>query len=124
MLLGYVGLIFLLSSRSHTDPFEPFPHWDKLVHGVEYGILGFLGQRALRLSWPPRTPRQSLARIGLVLACGLCIAAGDETYQGVVPGRISSSGDLLADMVGMGGGLMLGLVGHAKFRRPASGRMS
>jgi VanZ family protein len=121
-LVLYVGLIFLLSSRAQTDARDPFPHWDKLAHCLEYGVLGYLGQRAAHLTWPRRGRMGAAMRMGLVLACGLLIALVDERFQMGITGRVASLGDFLADTAGLLGGLMLHLRLHVRGGRTLTGR--
>lgn len=103
----YVGLIFLLSSRAVPDSPLMFPYWDKVAHLFEYGLLGFLSQRAARLTWTAegRTGR----RLGIVLACGLCIAILDELFQSTVADRVPSGADLAVNLLGLSLGLILNL---------------
>ncbi|MBD3236991.1 MAG: hypothetical protein GF330_09825 [Candidatus Eisenbacteria bacterium] len=108
----YVALIFALSSRPHLRAPVSFPLWDKLAHLGEYGILGFLGQRAAAASWPARGGRAYL-RGALVIACGLVIALADEMLQAQVPGRQAS----LADFVFDGLGLSLAFVANLSLQR-------
>jgi VanZ family protein len=108
-LTVYIGLIFYLSSRPYGSPVSAIPHADKVLHVAEYGVLGYLSQRATRLSWPAVGRGSTLARLALVLAGGLCIAAIDEVLQSRVPHRIASARDLLADAIGLGLGLVLNL---------------
>lgn len=109
ILMLYTGLIFFLSSRPNPSSPVSFPFSDKLVHLVEYGILGYLSQRAARLSWPAGIGGRTGLRMGLILVCGLCIAGLDERFQSVIPGRISSVSDFLFDALGLGVGLILNL---------------
>ncbi len=109
VLALYVGMIFYLSSRPYRAPWGGFDHADKLSHLIEYGVLGFLSQRGARLTWPQPRRTGVLARMGLVLLGGLCIAGLDEALQSRVPGRVSSVTDLLADALGLALGLALNL---------------
>jgi VanZ family protein len=117
----YVGLIFLISSRAQTDARDPFPHWDKLAHCLEYGVLGYLGQRAAHLTWPRRGRTGSAVRMGVVLACGLMVAVVDERFQTGIAGRVASVGDFLADTAGLIGGLLLHLRFRVRRARTATG---
>jgi VanZ family protein len=106
VLLAYVILIFYLSSRSHLPAPREIPHWDKLAHLIEYGILGYLSQRAARLTWPTTRSAAALRRLLGVWIAGLCVAAADEMFQSMVPNREPSHLDFAADAAG----LMVGLV--------------
>ncbi|MCK4303168.1 MAG: VanZ family protein [Candidatus Eisenbacteria sp.] len=105
----YIGLIFFLSSQPLVPTEDPFPHWDKVVHGVEYGILGYLSQRAARLRGRGGTGVRRWMCVGFVLLGGMGVAVADELLQSTVPGRVTSLWDLVADTVGLMGGLALNL---------------
>ena len=66
---------------------------DKLLHIVEYFILGFF----LFNSLTEKTKFPGL----LCLLLGGCFAIVDEIYQSTVFGRIPSSFDVIADLVGL-----------------------
>lgn len=107
VLVVYVGLIFYASSRSYLPSPQQIPHWDKVAHLIEYGILGFLSQRATRSTWP-RPDRSAIVRRGLLtLLAGICIAAADELFQSWVPNREPSLADLAADAGGLAIGFLL-----------------
>jgi len=109
VLAVYVALVLYLASQPRTDPLTTVPYSDKLLHILEYGILGFLSQRAARLTWPQAERRAVWRRLGVVMAAGLGVAAIDELVQAHVPGRMASVADLFADAVGLGLGLTLNL---------------
>lgn len=97
--LLWMGLIFIASSI----PSQRFPdlglfRYDKLIHLVIYGVLGFLLHRAL--SRQARFP--TLARWSGVWTVVLCVLYGvsDEFHQSFVPGRDMSVYDLIANTVG------------------------
>jgi len=90
---AYIVGIFILSAIPGTSlPNQLFPQWDKLVHFVEYFILGFLVVKNVE------TVKPSMF-IVLILA-GIGIAGLDETWQSFQPGRDSSFLDMLADGIG------------------------
>jgi VanZ family protein len=97
----YAGLIFYLSSQSHPE--EQLPSFllkdisDKVLHAVEYAVLGGLCYRALR--WGASGQAASHA---LLLAIGMASLYGvtDEAHQFFVPFRESSWQDWLADTIG------------------------
>ena len=97
----YAGVIFYLSAQSHPE--EQLPSFllkdvsDKVLHGVEYGILAVLCYRAFR--WAAGS---AVARQAVVLAIVTASAFGltDEVHQAFVPLRESSWLDWLADTVG------------------------
>ncbi|MBA7708486.1 MAG: hypothetical protein GH143_00095 [Calditrichaeota bacterium] len=81
-----------------------FSH-NKLIHIAEYTIFGLLVSRAMVFRVPAR---------GQVFLFALLIAgtfgALDETYQALIPGRDSSYGDWVADIVGVASGSSLYLL--------------
>ena len=96
---GYAGLIFYLSAQSHPETHMPFVTLfsDKVLHAVEYAVLGALCYRAIRGSgygsW-----RQQAIPAAILLAS--LYGVSDEIHQAFVPFRNSSWLDWLADTVG------------------------
>ena len=93
----YCGIIFYLSSQSH--PGRHFPSFlfglsDKLVHAVEYGILGILLFRAFHYN------TRTIASISLAIICALAFGLSDEFHQWFVPHRQADLWDVLADTLG------------------------
>lgn len=71
---------------------------DKVVHLTAYGVLGMLAAAAL-----PRPAPMALAVLGLsAFACGI------EVVQSLIPGRQGSLADLLAGVIGVIAGVVLG----------------
>jgi VanZ family protein len=95
-VVAYVGLIFTLSTWKHPPSGPEVPHFDKLEHTVEYGILGLL------ILWAAGGRGRGWRGLALVVAAGLVVAMVDESIQGHTPGRDSSAFDILADLVGLG----------------------
>jgi VanZ family protein len=96
---GYAGLIFYLSAQSHPETNLPFVTHvsDKVLHVVEYAVLGALCYRALRGSGNDAWRQQAIpAAILLASLYGM----SDEVHQAFVPFRESSWLDWLADTVG------------------------
>ncbi len=96
-VLLYCGLIVYLSSLSH--PSQNFPSFfsglsDKLVHGIEYGILGILLYRALR---DTTHINQSM---GMAIFCATAFGISDELHQWYVPHRHADIWDVAADASG------------------------
>lgn len=115
--LGWAALIFWLSSRpvSAKPRFAAQPLLHNFGHVVVYAVLAGLVAVAFggRLS-----RRELLTAWCLATAYG----ASDEYHQSLVPGRVSSWGDLAADASGAALGLALLLWlwrGHAAARRAA-----
>lgn len=91
-VLAFVLAIFICSSlQVHVTDGT-----DKVVHALEYAVVGFFTTRGAMLSWD--LPRFR----GAVLGAGIAAALGvfDELHQYFVPGRQASVGDALADTVG------------------------
>jgi VanZ family protein len=102
-VVGYVGLIFALSSIPRLAPPSGIENADKLAHFLEYFGLGVL----LARGWMGSSRTGSTLRSWvLAVVVGAIIAALDETYQGTV-GRQRSVADWGADTVGLivGGGV-------------------
>jgi VanZ family protein len=97
-VLAYVAMIFFLSAQPNLKPPVQFENSDKLYHLAEYGGLGLLLARAMRVSGRFRTTLQ----VGLAALClGIVVATCDELFQSTVPGRESSGFDLMADTIGL-----------------------
>jgi VanZ family protein len=97
-LIGYVGLIFTLSAQPHLQAPLPFHNGDKVCHLTEYAGLGVLLIAMLRASNPRR---HVLVSSLLAVSAGLAIAAGDENFQRLIPGRSCDLYDWFADGTGI-----------------------
>jgi len=106
-VVGYLGLITYLSSQTGSGlPSFWFMKFDKVLHTLEYGGLGFLVCHALG-AWLAR-PR---IRWLCAAAFGLAFGVVDEFHQSFVPGRQGNDpGDMLADLVGASLGALSFLV--------------
>ena len=101
--LAWAGLILGMSSVPGSrldDVGLQVP--DKLVHAVEYAVLGVLALRAA-------TDRGPVSRRAFWLAIAFAALIGvlDENYQRLVPQRESSAADWVADLVGTFAGVSL-----------------
>lgn len=110
-VLVYACLIIGLSSI----PGQSFPDlkwlsYDKLLHVGEYLILGLLVSHALR---QPIRKRHYLFFSTLLLAG--TFGALDELYQHLIPGRLPSYRDWLADVIGVLAGSLIYIA--VKFNR-------
>jgi VanZ family protein len=91
----YAGLIFTISSFPLPPPKVEIPFVDKFIHLIEYGILGFLFYRALRVS-------KLASRVFLLaIIFSILYALSDEIHQSFVPGRNCDPWDLAADSLGI-----------------------
>ena len=97
------GIIFAMSSvpGSRLDDVG-FSVPDKLVHALEYAILGFLTLRA-QVRGGVTLDRRVVVVAVLI---GICVGALDENYQRLTPQRDSSAKDWVADMVGTAFGVL------------------
>ena len=97
----YAGAIFYLSAQSHPE--DQLPSFllkdvsDKVLHAVEYGILGLLCYRAFRWAAGPAVAQQAVV---LAIVTASVYGITDEVHQFFVPFRESSWLDWLADTIG------------------------
>lgn len=96
-VIFYCGLIVYLSSLSH--PGQNLPSFfsdfsDKLVHGIEYGILGILLYRAFQ-----HTTHISQS-IAMAIFSATTFGISDELHQWYVPHRHADIWDVVADASG------------------------
>ncbi|HSC57661.1 MAG TPA: VanZ family protein [Nitrospira sp.] len=105
---AYMALIFYFSSLPHPD--EKLPKFlfdtlgDKLLHTLEYAVLGCLCYRAFRRAGGPFN-----AAIFAIVAASL-YGASDEVHQAFVPLRTATWSDWVADTAG-------GVIGAVGYRR-------
>lgn len=121
-VLLYAALIFYLSSLPYPE--EQLPEFllkkfsDKLLHLVEYGVLGVCFHRAFRWAAGATSARHAVV---LAIVASSFYGITDEVHQAFVPFRESSWLDWVADTVG---GAM-GAVGSNRVSgRPAQTGMS
>jgi VanZ family protein len=97
----YTGTIFFMSSQSHPE--EQLPSYllkevsDKVLHTLEYALLGGLCYRAFR--WGMNGQVASHALLFAIVTASL-YGITDEAHQFFVPLRESSWQDWLADTMG------------------------
>ena len=97
-VLVYITIIIVLSAQPGLKPPVNFINADKYYHVVEYGGLGVLLVRAMRVTARARWPLYASL---MALSLGTAIGAADEIFQSFVPGRESSIFDVLADVSGL-----------------------
>ncbi len=98
ILVVYLFLIFYLSSLPRIEVLEKTPEFylrDKLLHVVEYGILGFLTYNAFRHN---KLLNEKIFFYTIMFATIYGIT--DEFHQMLVPNRIFSFTDIIADFAG------------------------
>ena len=93
--VGYVGLIFALSSIHGQDIPGNLPYLDKIAHLLEYSLLGLLLGRAIRFTLAGKGMATAASSTVLL---GAAIGAVDEFYQRGVPGRSSDVRDWIMDV--------------------------
>jgi VanZ family protein len=96
-VLVWTGLIFAASSIPGSKFGDVgFEFSDKIVHGVEYGVLGFLVFLAAR----PEISPAGLSAFAVALVWVMLTGLVDENYQRLIPLRDSSLADWWADVLG------------------------
>ncbi|HEK85831.1 MAG: VanZ family protein [Candidatus Saccharicenans sp.] len=98
----YGALIFFLSSRTFKLHLG-FIYWDKGAHWLEFSILGLL----LAVGFFRNFPGKTFLNFYLTFMTGALIGATDELHQKFVPGRQCDWKDWLADLIGVGVGLIV-----------------
>lgn len=88
----YASVILVVSSIPDLRSPGRWSGSDKLMHALEYAILGGLLRRAVLV----RGARGWIVALALAAAIG----AIDELYQATVPGRFCSRWDWIADLSG------------------------
>ncbi len=91
------AVIFWQSGHATPRILPRWPHQDKLLHCVVYGLLGALWVRAFS-SLKGFHSRRCLLLAGIALAT--LFGLSDEWHQSFVPARTADAADLLADFVG------------------------
>jgi VanZ family protein len=113
VIVALTGTFIASSIPGHRLP--PLGEWnaDKILHGIEYAVIGALLVRPLvRTSW-------GAGRAAVVLLVAICLASAwgalDELHQLFTPNRSCDWRDWLADTVGafVGG---LAYVGVLRYR--------
>jgi VanZ family protein len=94
-VLGYIGLIFGLSSIHGNQIPSPFPYVDKVAHLLEYSFFGLLAGRAIRFTL---RGRNAFITAFATILFGALIGMLDELYQRMIPGRESDPFDWLTDV--------------------------
>ena len=108
---AYMALIFYFSSSSHPD--EELPKFlfealgDKLLHMIEFAVLGVLCYRAFRRAAGPFAAGYAVV---FAIVTASLYGATDELHQAFVPFRTATWMDWMADTAG-------GMVGAVGGRR-------
>ena len=107
---AYMALIFYFSSLPHPD--EELPKFlfetlgDKLLHVIEYAVLGVLCYRAFRRAAGPFAAAYAVV---FAIVTASVYGATDEVHQAFVPFRTATWLDWVADTAG-------GVVGAASYQ--------
>ncbi len=96
LALGWMSLLFYLSSQPYLDVPSLVPDQDKFMHFGAYGVLGALILGALR----PTPTGYGRAQALLASAVASLYGVSDEIHQLFVPGRDADVLDWLADTSG------------------------
>ncbi len=104
----YALFIFLFSSRPVPSGIPEIFFLDKLLHIIEYAVLGLLLIRSFENS---RFPQSFKARSILSVLIAAAYGLSDEIHQHFVPSREASIYDLLADAIGA----FLGVLAYITF---------
>ena len=100
LLILYMALILTLSSLpAQTLPKTWLLNWDKLIHLIQYFILGVLAMKSLK--------KINFNSVILVIIFGMLFGSIDEFLQSFISGRFSSALDVLADTIGTAIGALL-----------------
>lgn len=98
-LLGFALLIIAGSSipgQNLPIVFKLTP--DKLIHTVEYFILGYLIVRWIFVEFPEKS---NILKFSLTLLLGGLFGIMDELYQSLIPGRFTDPFDWIMDFTGV-----------------------
>ncbi len=101
LVILYLAVIFFISSIPGSSPLLQTVEklvWDKLLHLLEYSLLGILLVRALILSFK-YCSLEHLVFMAFVF--GSLYAVTDEWHQSFVPMRDMSVHDWMADSLGV-----------------------
>lgn len=97
----YYALIFVLSSKPHPIEVE-VPLFDKWIHLVEFGALGFF----ISFGFFKSLKTSLRIKMNSTLLSGILLGIADEIHQYFVPGRDSDILDAIADALGIFLGLL------------------
>jgi VanZ family protein len=117
LVVWIVAILAVSSIPGPTLAKVGFSVQDKLAHASEYAILGFL---ACRWLLGVRLPASRATSLSLVMGAGL--GAADESWQRIIPGRITSIADWTADLVGVAAGVAAASIYYLLLQRHASRR--
>ena len=116
-ILTAAWAVFMVVLTSWPSPPEvpvvsSIPNFDKFVHSVLYGVLGFL--LSFAIAWPEgkKRPLMRALFVGAVIAIWGTL---DEIHQAWIPSRSMELGDAVADTTaGFAGALIASLLAARK----------
>ena len=106
-VLYLVLIIFGSSIPGNSVPHLVALTCDKLLHIIEYSILGCLGYRAFKSDI--ENPAFLVVPFGILFGCF------DEAWQSIIPGRFPSHYDVIADGIGV---IFGSIVSYFIFNKP------
>jgi len=97
LTFAYMTVIYYLSDQSEMTADIPMDFGlDKILHGIEFGVLGILLYISLRVSFTLTVKKSMWLAIGFAVL----YAVSDEVHQSFIPNRTASAADVLADSLG------------------------
>jgi VanZ family protein len=96
MPIAYAATIFMLSAVSAPPPTGWIRLSDKFLHFGAFGLMAVLVALAVQRPGHPLTLKRAILAIIITSAYGVL----DELHQSLVPDRVPSTGDALADAMG------------------------
>lgn len=90
----YLSLIFYISSLPAPVELPSFPGFDKIVHFLEFGLVGYLVYNSIYDDFAERAEFISIS-------FSIFYGGLDEIHQYFVPGRSCDWMDFLADSLGI-----------------------
>lgn len=94
LTIGYMGMIFYVSSRNNISLPDISKNIDKVLHTGAYMPLAYLLYKSIKSSGA----RKHVFLMAFLFA--VIYGITDELHQSVVPGRDAAIGDILADTLG------------------------
>jgi CheY-like chemotaxis protein/VanZ family protein len=108
----WAAVISCLSSiPAEYFPQIPVQHVDKIVHFIEYTVLGWLLIRAFKHS-RPGVGDVMLVAVSIILITAF--AMSDEWHQTFLPGRVGDFSDVVLDTISSGIGIFFYLTGRIR----------
>ena len=110
----YYAFIFYLSSRSHDIKIDIL-FFDKVIHIVEFALLGLL----LSFGYFMSLKSPLMVKAVLTICSGILLGGLDEFHQYFIPRRSVEFFDVIADAIG----ILIGLMLYYYFSRTVKGKI-